>query len=424
MPKKKHTKVLANAALIALLLAPSAYVGPISTSVNAAVTTQSKTTKLTSIKQIHSDHVVLSTGTYKFSSKQMSAFFNNKKALEGAQLSVVTNEKNEIVAIQDLQLNKGGKRIANDVTRTKGNVVLHGQGLSILGNLTINRDYITVSNLNVKKDVHAQPTASTIVHLKNVSVQGRMILAKEITKVGTVSNLNRKAVSRLVRIENSTLNTITSSTIDTSIQAVGTSKVKLIEVDTFTIINASNSAVVGKVVASPRVRTLSVNGPINMVSVESAVITVWGKSNIKVIDAHAKGTVDVKVSGTVTQLNVHEEGTNVSIADRSMTNEIVAHAQMNITSAKPLPALTIAGNVEKFIVNDKVKNLTLKGKTTVALAQGAEVDLLVAEGNAEVNAENSVQKIREVNIAGNTTALKLNVATDVLNVTTDTKDKV
>ncbi|MGL4818415.1 MAG: hypothetical protein ACRC5C_00315, partial [Bacilli bacterium] len=424
MPNKKHTKVIANAAIIAALLAPTAYVGPIGDRAAVVEASQVQASKLGTIKQISSDRVETSTGTYKVISKQMKAFFSNKQALAGAKLSVVTNAQNEIVAIQDLELNARGKRIQSDATRTKGNVVLHGQGLTLRGNLTINNDYLTVSNLKVSKDVIAQSAAATIVHFKNVEVAGRTILSKAVTGKATVANAKRQPISRLVRMENSSVNSIQSATKDTSIQAVGDTKVNVIDVDSFTIINAASTAQVGKVVASPKVRTLSVNGPVQQLDVKSPVMTIWGNGRIQSLDALVKGTLDVKVSGTVEQLNVRKEGTNVTIAERSNAKEVIAHAQVNITSPKPLSALTVAESVENFTSNDNVKRFTVNGKTNVTLAKGAEVALLVANDNAEVNAENGVPNIGEVNVSGATTALKLNVATDVLNVTTDTKEKV
>ncbi|MGL4523144.1 MAG: hypothetical protein ACRCWQ_11385, partial [Bacilli bacterium] len=427
----KPLKVLTSAALAAALLLPTPLVGASASTSNitqtATLAKGEELLKPQTITSIGKSTVKLGQTSYTLQSNAHKQLFANKDALKKARIQVSIDSKNRIKDIYFLELNTPGKRATGDDTKTKGNLILNGGNTAIKGNLTVNADFITLKNLSINKNLTTTDKAKTIVSLDRVKVHGTTTFGQvhTTTKGSTFSvDPKRIKISRIVNVKNSQLNNVVNNYTNTSVKVLDKSNVKQILTSNFAIFNTNASATIGSILANQTVTALSLNGNIKAVVSNASNLTVWGTTNLDSLTSNNAVQLHLRTKGTISEVNVLNSNATLNVSKNVNPANISLAGQTTLLSELPLPKVTLSEQVTNFSLSTPVQQLVMTGETNLQLKKGSVVSLLTAQKNSEISAETGVTEIKELNLAGTATGLKLNAPTQHMNISTDTKETV
>ncbi|KEO81883.1 S-layer homology domain-containing protein [Tumebacillus flagellatus] len=245
----------------------------------------------------------------------------NRAALQGASIQFSATDRT-VQSITKLELHASGQAPADKAPEFSGNLVLDGHGATLDGDLVLSGNYLSVQNLNVKKDFRITPELANDFSARQLNVLGKTLIqgGDEDTVAFADSKLQDVEVSKpdvhLVAQENSSLQNLTVSANAT--------------------LESDDSSLLQKVTVADGAQEVKLQGTMQDVVVNSTQpTTLTGNASISNVVVNTAAPLKLNGTGSVANLQVNNPGAQVKVASTLTVS--------NVAYAAGVPTNTVAG---------------------------------------------------------------------------------
>lgn len=410
------------------------------------------TSKIETISKITKNSITIGKKTFKFS-KTFSGVFGNTTALKKARVQFTYDANHQIKNVSLIELNSPGKASKKGDTKYTNNIVFDGKNTKFNGTLRVNANYITIKNITINNNLDITPNVKSVFKTSKVVVKGKTTITNQseaIKSVGGSDATNKvsntkfyNSLSFTASTLNGSTNAITNATSPSSssnleiifdgsnlsklevkspkssIQVLGKTIVSDLVLSSNAILNTDSVTKINKVSISNGVNTLSLNGNIGTLTIQSSSpVTINGKAKINTFTNNSNGSsVNVNISGTIN--NLIEAGTNsilnIDINAIILQLNILKNSQIN--SLGVIKKLSTSDKVQTLMLNAAVNQLEVKGNSKITLGDQTKINSVMTSNNIILTG-GLQSSIETIDLMNNANKLILNVPTRTVHINT------
>ncbi|WP_068616088.1 S-layer homology domain-containing protein [Paenibacillus tuaregi] len=321
---------------------------------------------------------------------------SNQDVLKGAEIQFEAS-KGTVQSISKLVIHASGRAASGQASEFSGNLVLEGHDAVVNGDLIVDGDYISIRNLNVKRDL-------TIT--KNL---GHDFYASKLTVLGKTSI--QGGDQDTVLFDGSELSHVEVSKQDVHVVTQGSSNVANMTLTSNATIENDSSSALKQVSILSGAQQVKLQGNIQQLSVNSdQPLTLTGQASINTMVVNNASPITLGVSGTVSNLQVNNPSANISVSSSSqIVNTSLAQGVSSATVTGSPSASGTTSGASQGSSTPVVTNTApvLKTKYSDQAMTTGEPELLVDLLGHFVDAEQSVLKYTAVSSSSSICSVRL-----------------
>ncbi|MEK8127757.1 S-layer homology domain-containing protein [Paenibacillus filicis] len=262
------------------------------------------------LQDIQNGHIRINGKTYQLSDQVKGIFQeNNRKALKGAKLKFQSSG-GTIQSITELRLVASGAEPEEGEAEFSRNLKLDGQHAVLNGNLTVSGDYMTVTNLTIKGDLHLRRELEHDFLASGLKVQGNTVIE------GGDSNT--------VVFEESSLQNVDVKKQDVHLVAGQGSSIASVNVQTDASIESTEGSI-KKLTLTEGAQSVNLQGSILEVKVTSTQpVTVNGNPSIGKMAVDQGSTVTLTGSASVAEIQLNNKDSKVIASSNTQVGNVTA----------------------------------------------------------------------------------------------------
>lgn len=262
------------------------------------------------IQEITGNTLVLSTGIYSIPAS-LKGIFNTKnmRALSGAVVELETEAK-VLQSIQSLALVGNGRQYTN--------MLFDGEDSEIVGDFTVNGNFVTVKNVTVKGDLTIFSNAVNGFFADNVVVKGEtMIARREDTQE------SRDDAGGTITFTNTRLEDVIVSQQEATIDFKGRSTIENITLNTDAILKADRRLWIPTALLNEGVKRFTTQVPLDHLIVGTKeATTIDGTGSIDLLKIDTTEEVRLLSEGEIDIIEANLVNTKLSLGEQTKVNHI------------------------------------------------------------------------------------------------------
>ncbi|MBU8906493.1 S-layer homology domain-containing protein [Desertibacillus haloalkaliphilus] len=248
------------------------------------------------IESISNEEIVLDGVSYQVAS-DVQALLNgdNQDALAGANVRVETSGQ-EVTSVTYLETNAGGTE--SDI------LVLDGGDYTVNGDVVINGDHVSVTNLAVAGDLEIY--SETSFAADGLTVEGNTIVSEKILTTQQVSILN--STNANVTFANSSLGKVEVKKNGVRVNATGSTSIREVSMQTSASISAEEGQTIESVSVEGDAEDVEINAAVTSLVLNSTKeVKLTGKGNIESVAINGSEKITIDRDGEIKKVTVPKD---------------------------------------------------------------------------------------------------------------------
>ncbi|WP_433942999.1 S-layer homology domain-containing protein [Paenibacillus sp. SN-8-1] len=235
----------------------------------------------------------------------------NREVLKEAGIEFTADQRT-IQSISKLEIHSSGQAASQSAPEFSGNLVLDGHGSTINGDLSIAGDYVSVTNLNVTNNFTITSNLEHDFYASHLKVAG-------VSKI-------QGGDENTVLFDASQLQNVDISKQNVHVVTQGDSSVEQMTLNSNASIENDASSTLKQVTVQSGAQQVELQGTILQLTVNSdQPTTLTGGAAIATVVVNNSASVNLSVSGTISNLQVNNPSANVSVSPTAnITNTSLA----------------------------------------------------------------------------------------------------
>ncbi|MEJ3717819.1 S-layer homology domain-containing protein [Paenibacillus polymyxa] len=321
---------------------------------------------------------------------------SNQEILKGADIQFVASQRT-IESITKLVIHASGQAPIGQASEFSGNLVLDGHNSSIDGDLTIDGDYISVMNLNVKNSFTVTSSLEHDFYASKFTVQGKTYI--------------QGGDQNTVLFNTSELQDVEVSKQDVRVVIQGNSRVDQMTLTSNATIENDSSSMIQQLKVLTGAQQVGLQGTIQQLSVNSdQPVALTGQASINTLVVSSSSSVSLEVAGTISNLQVNNSEANISVSSSSqVTNTSFAAgvSSSTVSGVTTTSSSSSSGSSRSTVVTNTAPKLVTKYDDQAITVGNSElqIDLLghftdEEQSELKYTAVSSSTKISTVRVEG------------------------
>ncbi|QDY82422.1 RTX toxin [Paenibacillus polymyxa] len=327
---------------------------------------------------------------------------SNQEILKGADMQFVASQRT-IESITKLVIHASGQAPIGQASEFSGNLVLDGHNSSIDGDLSIDGDYISVMNLNVKNSFTVTPSLAHDFYASKFTVQGKTYI--------------QGGDQNTVLFDASGLQDVEVSKQDVHVVIQGNSTVDQMALTSNATLENDSSSSIQKLNVLTGAQQVQLQGTIQQLSVNSdQPVALTGQASINTLVVNNSSPVSLEVAGTVSNLQINNSGANISVSSSSQVTNTLFAAGVSSSTVSGVTATSSSSSSSSsrssVVTNTAPKLVTKYDDQAVTVGNSElQIDLLghftdEEQSELKYTAVSSSTKISTVRVEGTNLLIK------------------
>ncbi|KJD41559.1 RTX toxin [Paenibacillus polymyxa] len=327
---------------------------------------------------------------------------SNQEILKGADIQFVASQRT-IESITKLVIHASGQAPIGQASEFSGNLVLDGHNSSIDGDLTIDGDYISVMNLNVKNSFTVTSSLEHDFYASKFTVQEKTYI--------------QGGDQNTVLFNTSELQDVEVSKQDVRVVIQGNSRVDQMTLTSNATIENDSSSMIQQLKVLTGAQQVELQGTIQQLSVNSdQPVALTGQASINTLVVSSSSSVSLEVAGTISNLQVNNSEANISVSSSSqVTNTSFAAgvSSSTVSGVTTTSSSSSSGSSRSTVVTNTAPKLVTKYDDQAVTVGDSElqIDLLghftdEEQSELKYTAVSSSTKISTVRVEGTNLSIK------------------
>ncbi|URJ52154.1 S-layer homology domain-containing protein [Paenibacillus polymyxa] len=326
---------------------------------------------------------------------------SNQEILKGADIQFVASQRT-IESITKLVIHASGQAPIGQASEFSGNLVLDGHNSSIDGDLTIDGDYISVMNLNVKNSFTVTSSLEHDFYASKFTVQGKTYI--------------QGGDQNTVLFNTSELQDVEVSKQDVHVVIQGNSTVDQMSLISNATIENDSSSTIQQLNVLTGAKQVELQGIIKQLSVNSdQPVALTGQASINTLAVNSSSPVSLEVAGTISNLQVNNSAANISVSSSSQVTNTSFAVGVSSSTVSGVTGVTTtsSGSSRSTVVTNTAPKLVTKYDDQAVTVGDSElqIDLLghftdEEQSELKYTAVSSSTKISTVRVEGTNLFIK------------------
>ncbi len=323
---------------------------------------------------------------------------SNQEILKGADIQFVASQRT-IESITKLVIHASGQAPIGQASEFSGNLVLDGHNSTIDGDLTIDGDYISVMNLNVKNSFTVTSSLGHDFYASKFTVQGKTYI--------------QGGDQNTVLFDASELKDVEVSKQDVHVVIQGNSTVDQMTLTSNATIENDSSSTILQLNVLAGAQQVELQGTIQQLSVNSdRSVALTGQASINTVTVNSSSPVSLEVAGTISNLQVNNSAANISVTSSSQVTNTSFAAGVSSSTVSGVTTTSSGSSRSTVVTNTAPKLVTKYDDQAVTVGDSElQIDLLghftdEEQSELKYTALSSSTKISTVRVEGTNLFIK------------------